>query len=213
MNYLTIALAKGRLADETLKLLNRVDITCEIDESSRKLIFTNEEAKLRFFLSKAGDVTTYVEHGVADIGFAGKDTLMEEKRNVYEVVDLKLGKCRIVVAGYPEMKEKLFNTNNLRVATKYPNIVSDYFNRKNKTVDIIKLGGSVELGPVVGLSDVIVDLVETGSTLRENGLVILEEICQISARMIVNRVSMKIEYERITDIIRRLKAVIDNEDN
>lgn len=211
MRYITIALAKGRLALNTLELLERIGISCEEikDKNSRKLIFVNEELKLKFFLAKANDVPTYVEYGAADIGFVGKDTILEEGRKLYEVVELGLGKCRMCVAGPAAAKEFLQHGELIRVATKYPNIAKDYFyNKKHQTVEIIKLNGSIELAPIVGLSEVIVDIVETGSTLRENGLEVLEEICNISARMVVNEVSMKMEHERITKIIRDLKEVI-----
>ena len=211
MRYLTIALAKGRLADKTLDLLSEIGITCKeiSDKSTRKLIFTNEELKLRFFLAKANDVPTYVEYGAADIGFAGKDTILEEGRKLYEVLDLGLGKCRMCVAGPIAAMDKLQHGELIRVATKFPNIAKDYFyNKKHQTVEIIKLNGSIELAPIVGLSEVIVDLVETGSTLRENGLVVLEEICPISARMVVNEVSMKMEQERIGMMITDLKERI-----
>lgn len=208
MRYLTFALGKGRLANKTLELLEQIDITCEEmkDKSSRKLIFTNEELKLRFFLSKGPDVPTYVEYGAADIGVVGKDTILEESRRVYEVLDLGFGKCRMCVCGPAEAGELLRHHERIRVATKYPAIARDYFyNKKQQTVDIIKLNGSIELAPIVGLSEVIVDIVETGSTLRENGLQVLEEICPLSARMIVNQVSMRMESERIKKIITALK--------
>ncbi len=214
MRYITIALAKGRLALNTLEILERIGISCDEikDKSSRKLIFTNEELKLKFFLAKASDVPTYVEYGAADIGVVGKDTILEEGRKMYEVVDLGLGKCRMCVAGPASAGELLQHGELIRVATKYPNIAKDYFyNKKHQTVEIIKLNGSIELAPIVGLSEVIVDIVETGSTLRENGLAVLEEICSLSARMVVNEVSMKMEHERITKIIRDLKAVISKE--
>ncbi len=210
MRYITIALAKGRLALNTLEILEKIGITCEEikDKSSRKLIFVNEELKLKFFLAKANDVPTYIEYGAADIGFVGKDTILEEGRKMYEVVDLGLGRCRMCVAGPTSAKELLQHGELIRVATKYPNIAKDYFyNKKHQTVEIIKLNGSIELAPIVGLSEVIVDIVETGSTLRENGLEVLEEICNISARMVVNEVSMKMEHERITKIIKALKEV------
>ena len=209
--YLTFALTKGRLAEKTLALLGKVGIDCSEmeDKSSRKLIFVNEEKKVRFFLAKGPDVPTYVEYGVADIGVVGKDTIMEEGRRAFEVLDLGFGKCRMCVCGPESVREKLEHHEMIRVASKYPEIARDYFhNVKHQTVDIIKLNGSVELGPIVGLSDVIVDIVETGSTLRENGLTVLEEICPLSARMIVNQVSMRMENERITDIIKRLKEKI-----
>lgn len=209
--YLTFALAKGRLAKTTLELLEKIGITCEEmkDKDSRRLIFVNEELKFKFFLSKGPDVPTYVEYGAADIGVVGSDTIMEENRRVYEVMDLGFGKCRMCVCGPQKARELLMHHEMIRVATKYPNIAKEYFyNKKHQTVDIIKLNGSVELGPIVGLSDVIVDIVETGSTLRENGLEVLEEICPLSARMIVNRVSIQMESERIKKLINELKAIL-----
>ena len=208
--YLTFALGKGRLANKTLELLEQIGITCEEmkDKDSRKLIFVNEDLKLRFFLAKGPDVPTYVEYGAADIGVVGSDTIMEENRRVYEVLDLGFGKCRMCVCGPESARELLKHHEMIRVASKYPNIAKDYFyNKKHQTVDIIKLNGSVELGPIVGLSDVIVDIVETGSTLRENGLQVLEEICPLSARMIVNQGSMQMETERIRSLISRLKEL------
>lgn len=208
--YLTFALTKGRLANKTLELLEKIGITCEEmkDKESRKLIFVNEEQKLKFFLSKGPDVPTYVEYGAADIGVVGRDTIMEENRLVYEVLDLGFGKCRMCVCGPESAGELLQHHERIRVATKYPLIAKEYFyNKKHQTVDIIKLNGSVELGPIVGLSDVIVDIVETGGTLKENGLGVLEEVCPLSARMIVNPVSMRMEYERISRLIHRLKEV------
>ena len=210
--YLTFALTKGRLADKTLSLLEQVGITCEEmkDKNSRKLVFVNEELKLKFFLAKGPDVPTYVEYGAADIGVTGKDILLEEGRRVYEVLDLGFGKCRMCVCGPAQARELLKHHERIRVASKYPNIAKDYFfNKKHQTVDIIKLNGSVELGPIVGLSDVIVDIVETGSTLRENGLEVLEEICPLSARMIVNQVSMQMETERIRSLIQKLKPLCE----
>ena len=210
--YLTFALGKGRLANKTLELLEKTGITCEEmkDKNSRKLIFVNEELKLRFFLAKGPDVPTYVEYGAADIGVVGNDTIMEENRRVYEVLDLGFGKCRMCVCGPAQARELLKHHERIRVASKYPNIAKDYFfNKKHQTVDIIKLNGSVELGPIVGLSDVIVDIVETGSTLRENGLEVLEEICPLSARMIVNQVSMQMETERIRSLIQKLKPLCE----
>ncbi len=207
--YLTFALAKGRLANKTMELLEEVGITCEEmkDKNSRKLIFVNEEQRLKFFLAKGPDVPTYVEYGAADIGVVGKDTIMEENRHVYEVLDLGYGKCRMCICGPESAEELLKHHEMIRVASKYPNIAKDYFyNKKHQTVDIIKLNGSVELGPIVGLSDVIVDIVETGSTLKENGLQVLEEICPLSARMIVNQVSMQMEPERIKKLITDLKS-------
>ena len=211
MKYITIALAKGRLAKKTLEIFEQIGITCEEmkEESSRKLIFTNEEQKLKFFLAKANDVPTYVEYGAADIGIVGKDTIMEEARKLYEVIDLGIGRCRMCVAGAAYARELLQHGALIRVATKYPRIAKDYFyNKKHQTAEIIKLNGSIELAPIVGLSEVIVDIVETGITLRENGLEVLEEICPLSARMVVNQVSMKMEHDRISDMTARLKKVV-----
>ena len=213
--YLTFALGKGRLAKKTLKTFEKIGITCEEmkDPATRKLIFVNEEHKVRFFLAKGPDVPTYVEYGAADIGIVGEDTILEEARNIYEVLDLGFGKCRMCVCGPKESKELLEHHELIRVATKYPRIAKDYFyNKKHQTVEIIKLNGSIELAPIVGLSEVIVDIVETGSTLKENGLQVLEEVCPLSARMVVNQVSMKMENERITRLIEALRVALAQED-
>ena len=212
--YLTFALGKGRLANKTMELLEKIGINCEEikDKNSRKLVFVNEELKLKFFLAKGPDVPTYVEHGVADIGVVGKDTLLEEGKQVYEVLDLGFGKCRMCVCGPEKSRELLKHHEMIRVCSKYPNIAKDYFyNKKHQTVDIIKLNGSVELGPIVELGDVIVDIVETGSTLKENGLEVLEEICPLSARMIVNQVSMQMNADRIKPLIAQLKKELEKE--
>ena len=209
--YLTFALGKGRLANKTMDLFEKIGITCEEirDKDTRKLIFVNEELKLKFFLAKSPDVPTYVEYGAADIGIVGKDTILEEGRNIYEVLDLGYGKCRMCICGPESARELLQHHEQIRVATKYPNIAKDYFyNKKHQTVEIIKLNGSIELAPIVGLSEVICDIVETGTTLKENGLMVLEEVCPLSARVVVNQVSMKMENERITKLIRDLKTVI-----
>ena len=211
MRYLTVALTRGRLAQKTLDMFEQSGITCEEmrDRDTRKRIFVNEDRKLRFFLAKGPDVPTYVEYGAADIGVTGKDIILEEGRKLYEVMDLGFGKCRMCVCGPESARELLQNNQLIRVATKYPNIAKDYFyNKKHQTVEIIKLNGSIELAPIVGLSEVIVDIVETGSTLRENGLNVLEEVCPLSARMVVNQVSMKMEDERIRNLIRDLRNVI-----
>ena len=211
MRYLTIALTKGRLARKTLELLEKTGITCEEmkDPDSRKLIFTDEEHKLKFFLAKGPDVPTYVEYGAADIGIVGEDTILEEQRKIYEVLDLGFGRCRMCVCGPKENEELLKHQEFIRVATKYPNIARDFFyNKKHQTVEIIKLNGSIELAPIVGLTEVIVDIVETGSTLRENGLQVLEEVCPLSARVVVNPVSLRMENERITQLLKEIKAVL-----
>lgn len=211
-DYITIALTKGRLADQTMQLLEKAGYYCEElrDKKSRKLIFVNEEQKLRFFLAKGPDVPTYVEYGAADLGVVGSDIILEENRRVYEVLDLGFGKCRMCVCGPEEARELLRHHEMIRVASKYPNIAREYFyNRKHQTVDIIKLNGSVELGPIVDLGDVIVDIVETGSTLKENGLTVLEEVCAISARMIVNQVSMQMKTRRIREIMANVRDCLE----
>ena len=211
MRYLTFALGKGRLANKTLEMFEKIGITCEEmkDKDTRKLIFVNEDLKLRFFLAKGPDVPTYVEYGAADIGIVGRDTILQEARNIYEVLDLGFGKCRMCVCGPKENEELLKHQEFIRVATKYPNIARDFFyNKKHQTVEIIKLNGSIELAPIVGLTEVIVDIVETGSTLRENGLQVLEEVCPLSARVVVNPVSMRMENERITQLLKEIKAVL-----
>ncbi len=210
MRYLTIALTKGRLADQTLSLFAKagIDVSCVREKDTRKLIFTNEEQKIRFFLAKGPDVPTYVEYGAADLGVSGYDTILEEGRKLYEVLDLGIGKCRMCVCGPESAKELLSHNAPIRVATKYPNIAKDYFyNKRRQTAEIIKLSGSIELAPIVGLADVIADIVETGTTLRENGLGVLAEICPLSARIVVNQVSMKMENERISRLIRALREV------
>lgn len=210
--YLTFALGKGRLAKKTLELFEHIGITCEEmkDQTTRKLIFVNEEEKLRFFLAKGPDVPTYVEYGAADIGVVGEDTILEENRGIHEVLDLGFGRCRMCVCGPKEAAGLLQRRELIRVASKYPRIARDYFyNTKHQTVEIIKLNGSIELAPIVGLSEVIVDIVETGSTLRENGLDVLEEVCPLSARMVVNPVSMKMQHERITSLLGALRGALE----
>ena len=209
--YLTFALGKGRLAKKTLELFEKIGITCDEirDPDTRKLIFVNEELGLRFFLAKGPDVPTYVEYGAADIGIVGKDTILEESRNIYEVLDLGFGKCKMCICGPESAAELLQHHEQIRVATKYPRIAKDYFyNKKHQTVEIIKLNGSIELAPIVGLSEVICDIVETGSTLRENGLTVLEEVCPLSARVVVNPVSMRMENERITRLLNELNRIV-----
>ena len=211
MRYITFALPKGRLADQTMKLMEKIGITCQEmkEEGTRRLIFVNEELKLKFFLAKATDVPTYVEYGAADIGVAGRDTILEAGRKLYEVLDLGMGRCKMCVCGPRDAAKLLRHRELIRVATKYPNIAKEYFyNQKHQTVEIIKLNGSIELAPLVGLSDVIVDIVETGTTLRENGLTVLEEVCDLSARVVVNQVSMKMEYERINRILTGLRGLL-----
>lgn len=211
MRYLTIALSKGRLTELSIDLLENAGVDCtELKEKSRKLILTDEKNKIRFFLAKPADVPTYVEYGAADIGIVGKDTLLEEGRDLYEVLNLKFAACKMCVAGPRELEGKMDSMTITRVATKYPEIAKEYFRYKRReSVEIIKLNGSIELAPLVGLSEVIVDLVETGKTLKENGLVVLDTIADISARLIVNRVSMKMESQRINHLILKLREQIE----
>lgn len=209
---ITIALAKGRLADQTMDLLEQLGMDLsEIRGESRKLIFTTKDGSIRFIMVKPSDVPVYVEYGTADIGIAGKDTLLEEGRLLYEMLDLKIGHCKLVVAGYPERRQSGIINSHIRVATKYPNITRNYFSSRGENVDIIKLNGSVELGPLTGLSDVILDIVESGKTLAENGLVVLEEVCPISARLVVNQVSLKTKHDEIKTIIDGLRKLLEGE--
>lgn len=213
-DYITVALAKGRLAELSTEIFEKLgyDIA-EMKSKTRKLIFTDEKNKFRFILVKASDVPVYVEYGAADIGIVGKDTLLESGKNVYEVLDLGFGKCKMAVAGPASMRGKIDGRNIMKVASKYPHIARDYFHRvKGQTVDIIKLNGSVELGPIVGLSEVIVDIVESGKTLVENGLEVLEDVCELSARLIVNRVSLKMHREKIINLIGDIKNEIGKTD-
>lgn len=207
MRYITFALPKGRLTRLSISLLEGAGIDCtELKGDSRKLILSDENNKIRFFLAKPSDVPVYVEYGAADIGIVGKDTLLEEGRDLYEVLDLGFAKCNMCVAGPKELQGKMDTISINRVATKYPEIARKYFRHKRReSVEIIKLNGSIELAPLVGLSEVIVDLVETGRTLKENGLEVLDTIADISARMVVNRVSMKMEEQRITSIIEDIR--------
>ena len=208
---LTIALSKGRLADQTLDLMEKAgyDVTAA-REKSRKLILEDQNAGLRFILAKPSDVPTYVEYGAADLGVVGKDTLLEEGRQLYEVLDLGVGKCRMCVAGPASLKDKLDEIPNKRVGTKYPNITRNYFEGvKKESVEIIKLNGSVELAPLTGLAEVIVDIVESGRTLYENGLDVLETVADISARLVVNRVSMKMKADEIKPMISKLREALE----
>ncbi|MBO7451979.1 MAG: ATP phosphoribosyltransferase [Clostridiales bacterium] len=211
MIMLTIALSKGRLAEQAIELLEKAGYDCTAaKEKSRKLILEDEKQGLRFILAKPADVPTYVEYGAADIGVVGKDTLLEEGRQLYEVIDLGFGKCRMCVCGPKELKGKLDTIPNKRVSTKYPNITRAYFeDYKRESVEIIKLHGSIELAPLIGLSDVIVDIVETGRTLFENGLDVLETVAEISARVVVNKVSMKMKASEIKPMIEALKKQVE----
>lgn len=199
---ITFALAKGRLAEQAFTLLENLGIDCsEPRNPGRQLVLWDKTNNIRFILVKPSDVPTYVDHGVADFGVVGKDTLLEAGRPLYEVLDLTFGKCRLCIAGYADQKNQQATRATFRVATKYPNVARAYYDAKGQTIEIIELHGSIELGPVIGLSDVILDIVESGSTLRANGLSVLEEVAECSARLVVNRVSMKTKRERIRQII------------
>ncbi|KRU46717.1 ATP phosphoribosyltransferase HisG [Clostridium sporogenes] len=210
LKKIKIALTKGRLEKKAIAIFKTINInTRELEDKGRKLIFNceNEEYNIEFFLVKAKDVETYVEYGAADIGIVGKDTLMETNREFYEVLDLNVGKCKFALAALPSFKLDQ-GYNRKKIATKYPNIAREYFRKKGIDVELIEIEGSVELGPIVGLADAIVDIVETGNTLRENGLVVVEDICEISARMIVNKASMKTKRDEIIKIIENVSEVI-----
>jgi ATP phosphoribosyltransferase len=208
MDIVSIALPKGRMTEDAVVLFKKAGISNDVlKDISRKLILEDNKNAIKFMLVKPMDVPTYVEHGAADLGVCGKDILLEQKKDLYEVLDLKFGFCRMVVAGPPNVKDSFLT--NKRVATKFPNVAEEFFKKKGENVEIIKLNGSVELAPIVGLSEVIVDIVETGRTLRENGLVVIEEIFPSTARLIVNKASMKTKSERIKDIILKLREVIN----
>ncbi|MDD2212952.1 MAG: ATP phosphoribosyltransferase [Oscillospiraceae bacterium] len=212
---LTVALPKGRLGDLVLQLLNDAGLDCNFAaEKSRKLILANNEDSLHFFLAKPSDVPTYVEYGAADIGFVGKDTLLEDNRSLYEVADLGIGRCRMCVCGPGYLQGHLDELRNKRVATKYPHIARQYFETvKRESVEIIKLNGSVELAPLVGLADVIVDIVESGRTLRENNLEVLETVADISARMVVNRVSMRMKAAAVRPLLEQVRQVLNQRES
>jgi ATP phosphoribosyltransferase len=205
---ITIAMPKGRIFEEAVELLRKADyrLPPEFDES-RKLIIDAEEEGLRFILAKPMDVPTYVEHGVADIGIAGKDVLLEEERDVYELLDLKISACHLAVAGLPNTK---LNDVAPKIATKYPNVAAAYFREQGEQVEIIKLNGSIELAPLIGLADRIVDIVSTGRTLKENGLVEYETITEVTSRLIVNPVSYRFIDSRINDMVSRLTSVVSD---
>lgn len=208
MTFLNIALPKGRLGEKAYKMLKESGYECpEIENPGRKLIFENAEKGVRYFWVKPSDVAIYVERGAADLGIVGKDILLEYDPDVYELLDLKMGKCRMAVAGKKNFRDPVGQT--LKVATKFPNIATDYYNSKCRDIDIIKLNGSIELAPILNLSHVIVDIVETGSTLKENDLVVYEEIVPISARLIANTASYQFKDDAINAICASLKEQVD----
>ena len=207
-DMINIALPKGRLGDKVYDMFERAGFECpSIKEKSRKLIFENAEAGVRYFWVKPSDVAIYVERGAADIGVVGKDILMEDKTSVYELLDLGVGKCRMAVAGPKGFSYD--RDNELRVATKFVNVAREFYASSGTDIDIIRLNGSIELAPILGLSDVIVDLVETGTTLRENNLEVIEEIAQISARLIANKASFKFKTSQIEHIVQKLEDTIE----
>ncbi|WP_297570483.1 ATP phosphoribosyltransferase [uncultured Anaerovibrio sp.] len=210
MEYITIALPKGKLFGLSADLLAKVGYSADdLSEKSRKLIITNEEKKVRFIISKTADVPTYVEYGAADIGVIGKDVLLESGKDVYELLDLGFGKCHLMMAVDKNNKrEKLSDYANTRVATKFPHIAEKFFNSKGMQMEFIKLNGSIELGPIVGLSESIVDIVETGTTLRENNLEEIAFIMEATARLICNRVSFKLKFDRIHQLTEELGKIL-----
>ena len=209
-DMITLALAKGRLAEQTFTLLENLGIDCsEPRNPGRQLVLWDKKNNIRFILVKPSDVPTYVDHGVADLGVVGKDTLLESGRPLYEVLDLTFGKCKLCIAGYADSSNSPVTRATFRVATKYPRVARSFYDSKGQTIEIIELHGSVELGPVIGLSDVILDIVESGSTLKANGLSVLEDVCDVSARLVCNRVSMKTKRERIRSLIDGLTAQVE----
>lgn len=205
---LNIALPKGRLGEKVYAMFEAAGYECpSIKETNRKLIFENEEKQVRYFWVKPSDVAIYVERGAADLGVAGKDILLEYEPNVYELLDLKLGKCRMAVAAPADFHDD--GERTLRVATKFTNIAANYYASIGREIDIIKLNGSIEIAPILGLSNVIVDIVETGATLKENNLTVRETILPISARLIANKSSFQFHSETVEEILQSLRKQVD----
>lgn len=205
---LSIALTKGRLEKKTVAMLERMGYGTEnLKDKGRALVFEDTRKDIRYFLVKSNDVITYVNHGVADIGVVGKDTLMERGNQNYELLDLEFGKCKFCVASLPD-QDVFQKVGHVKIGTKYPQVAREYFLSRGIDVEVIKIDGSVELAPILGLADGIVDIVETGTTLKENGLVILEEVCEISARVIVNKASFKLKRNEIMAVVRDLESVV-----
>ena len=204
---LDIALPKGRLGDKVYRMLKKAGYACPaLEDPDRRLVFENRENGVRYFWVKPSDVTIYVEHGAADLGIAGKDILLENRPELFELLDLKTGICRMAVAGPKNFQDSRERT--LRVATKFPQIAGDYYAEQSRDVELIKLNGSIELAPILGLSDVIVDIVETGKTLAENGLIVLETVCPISARLVSNPASYRFKREEINRLVEKTAAQI-----
>ncbi len=208
MEILNIALPKGRLGEKVYKVFERAGYGAEdvLDEKTRKLVFENPDVGVRYFWVKPSDVAIYVERGAADIGVAGKDILLEYKPEIYELLDLKLGVCRLAVAAKKDFSDTLDFT--LRVATKFPNVAMDYYAGKGRDIDVIKLNGSIELAPILGLSDVILDIVETGATLRENNLEPIETVAPVSARLVANTSSFQFKNTEINGLLEKLKGAL-----
>ncbi|SDP13082.1 ATP phosphoribosyltransferase [Selenomonas ruminantium] len=213
MEYLTIALPKGKLFGLSADLLAKIGYTAEgLSDKSRKLIITNEEKKIKFIVSKTADVPTYVEYGAADIGIIGKDVLLEAEKDVYELLDMGFGRCHLMMAvPKAEKRAKLMDYNHTRVATKFPHIAEKFFRQQGMQMEYIKLNGSIELGPIVGLSESIVDIVETGTTLKENDLEEIVSIQEATARLIANRVSFKLKFDRIHTLVEELRKILEAE--
>lgn len=208
MSKLTVAMAKGRTATNAIDLLASAGIEfSSYSEASRKLVFMDDTGTVKLVVVKSVDVPTYVENGAADIGVIGKDVLLEEQKDVYEMLDLGISKCKLAVAGFPN--RQFMDSSRLTVASKYPNVTKAHFDAKGIRTDIITLNGSIELAPLIGMSDVIVDIVESGKTLKENGLVILEDIADSSARIIVNKASFAIKTEQIQAFIAKVKKRVE----
>ncbi len=208
MDYLNIALPKGRLGEKVYDMFERIGYGCPaIREKNRSLIFENHENKVRYFWSKPSDVAIYVERGAADIGVVGKDILLEYEPDIYELLDMNIGKCRMCVAAPDVFRDNPEKT--LRVATKFVNIARAHYAKKGRDIEICKLNGSIEIAPILGMTDVIVDIVETGTTLKENNLAVIESIIPISARLVANKASTKFKNEQIADIRRKLQEVIE----
>lgn len=213
--YITVALPKGKLFSLSTELFKKVGFTAEnLTEKSRKLVITNEDLKLKFIITKTADVPTFVEYGAADIGIIGKDVIEESGKDVYELLDLGFGKCHLMMAVPKDKKrEKLEDYSHTRVATKFPLLAEKFFTSRGMQMEYIKLNGSIELGPIIGLSESIVDIVETGTTLRENNLEEIVSIMDATARLISNRVSYKLKFDRINKLVTDLKKILDGEAN
>lgn len=207
---ISVALTKGRIEKDAVKIFEKAGFGIEeLKDKGRKLVFEDTKEEIRYFLVKANDAVTYVEHGVADIAIVGKDTLLEKGENYYEVLDLGIGKCKFIVATMPDTN--IFNKiGHIKIGSKYPSVSKNYFEGKGMDVEIIKIEGSVELAPILGISEGIVDIMETGTTLKENGLVVVDEICDISARVIVNKSSFKLKRNEINEVIDKIRIACKN---